>query len=54
MDKKQKRFNISFKENEKEVELYNWIRNKSDIAPISTIIKEILYKAMNEEKEGRN
>ena len=45
---------LNFKENEKEVELYNWIRNKSDIAPISTIIKEILYKAMNEEKEGRN
>ena len=53
MDKKQKRFNISFKENEKEIELYNWIKNKSDIAPISTTIKELLYKAMKEEVDGR-
>ena len=49
--KKQTRFTISFRENEKELELYNWIENKSGITPIAVIVKEILYKAMLNDKE---
>ena len=53
MEKKQKRFNISFRENVQEIELYEWIRNKSEITPISSTIKEILYKAMQQEKSSK-
>ena len=53
MEKKQKRFNISFKENDKEIELFEWVKSKSEITPISSTIKEILYKAMQQEKGSK-
>lgn len=52
-DEKQRRFTISFRENEKEIELYNWIEKKRGITPVAVIIKELLYKAMLEEKESK-
>lgn len=48
---KQRRFTVTFRENDIETELYNWIEAKRGITPVATIIKEILYKAMTEEHQ---
>ncbi len=50
-ENKQRRFTVTFRENDKEIELYDWIENKRGITPIATIIKELLYKAMVEEQQ---
>lgn len=52
MGDNQKRYTISFRENEQEQELWQWIEKKRGIIPVAVIIKELLYKAMIEEKEG--
>lgn len=44
-----KRYNITFRETEKEEQLYNWIKEKSEINGVSAFIKQELYKLMLEE-----
>lgn len=53
MAKVQKRFNITFRENEKELELYNWVKEKGQVGSISSYIKTVLYKEMKKETEGK-
>lgn len=49
---KQLRFTVSFRKSvAEEIKLYNWLKNKSKITPIAITIKEILYKAMEEEEK---
>lgn len=54
-ENKQKRFNVTFRETEQEIELYDWIESKRGIIPIAVIIKELLYKTMKQEQaeEGK-
>ncbi|MDB1931708.1 hypothetical protein PMY12_14665 [Clostridium tertium] len=37
---------LSFKDTEKEKELYNWVKEKSEIIGQSNFIKQILYERM--------
>jgi len=41
---------LSFKESDKEKELYDWIKLKSEIIGQSNFIKQILYEKMLEDK----
>ena len=50
---KQKKVSVSFKESEKDLELYNWITDKAEIIGYSNAIKQILYKVMQEEKDTK-
>lgn len=45
------RFQISFKENMQEIELMNYMIEKSNIIGISNYIKLLIAKDMKEEKE---
>ena len=49
---KQVKISISFKDNEVDQKLYNWILNKSDIVGMSGTIKLMLYEKYKEEQEG--
>lgn len=49
--KPQKRFNVTFRENESEEELYNWIKKKGEIGGVSNFIKTELNRIMELEKE---
>lgn len=49
--KPQKRFNITFRENQQEEELYNWIKSKGQVGGISNFIKTEMYKLMLQEQE---
>lgn len=40
------------KNNEIEMEVYNWINKKSGILSPSTLVKQILFQLMTDEKEG--
>lgn len=53
MGDNQKRYTITFRSNDQEQELYNWIDKKRGITPVAVIIKELLYKVMKEENEGK-
>jgi hypothetical protein len=46
----EKRITISFKETEKEKELYEFIKEESDIIGLGPYIKQILYEKMLEKK----
>ncbi len=51
MTKKQSlRIQISFKEKPDELEIYNWVGEKSSIIGTSSFIKSILKEAMEREK----
>lgn len=51
---KQLRFTVSFRKSvTEEIKLYNWLKNKNKITPIAVTIKEILYKAMEEEETNK-
>ncbi|WP_303007076.1 hypothetical protein [Romboutsia ilealis] len=50
--KDQKRFNITFRENEKEIELYNWVKLQGEVGGVSNYIKRILL-AEKERSEGK-
>lgn len=41
---------LSFKESEKEKELYNWIKGQSEIIGQSNFIKQIIYERMIKDK----
>lgn len=41
---------VSFKDTQKEQELYEWAKNKSEIIGMSAFIKQTLYEKMLEEK----
>ena len=49
--KEQKRINITFRDNESEEELYNWIKKRGEICGVSAFIKTELYRIMQLEKE---
>lgn len=48
--KAQKRFNVTFRDNESEEELYNWIKKKGEIGGVSNFIKTELNRIMELEK----
>lgn len=48
---KQKKISLTFRENAKEIKLYNWIREKGEVGSIASYIKTILYKEMEKEEE---
>lgn len=49
--KEQKRINITFRDNESEEELYEWIKNRGQICGVSGFIKMELNRLMQLEKE---
>lgn len=51
--KPQKRYNVTFRENEKEMKLYKWIQDKGEVGGISNYIKTELYKIMEAEEQGK-
>lgn len=53
MAKEQKRFNVTFRDNKKELELYSWVKEKGQVGSISSYIKTILYREMQKEMEGK-
>ena len=48
---KQRKISVSFKSNDKEDKLYDWLNSKSDFVSVSSIIKEILFEKMQEEEK---
>lgn len=46
---KQKKISISFKETEKELKLYNWLLEESEIVGCSGTIKQILFNYMEQQ-----
>ena len=54
MSKKQSlRIQISFKEKMEDLEIYNWIEEKSKIMGVSAVIKTVLKEALDKEKESK-
>ena len=54
MSKKQSlRIQISFKEKMEDLEIYNWIEERSKIMGVSAFIKTVLKEAMDKEKESK-
>lgn len=51
--KDQKRCNVTFRDNEVERELWEWIQEKGKVAGVSSFIKTQLYKIMIEERQGK-
>lgn len=49
---KQKKISVSFKENELDLELYEWLSDKAKVIGYSNAVKEMLYKIMQQEKES--
>ena len=49
----QKRCNVTFRDNEVELDLWEWIQEKGKVAGVSSFIKTQLYKIMMEEKQGK-
>lgn len=45
---------ISFKENETDLELYNFLKEQSKVIGASAYIKQILYEKMLKEKKAIN
>ncbi|MEW9924100.1 hypothetical protein AB2T63_12130 [Clostridium butyricum] len=43
-NKKQKKFNVTFRENPKEIELYNWAKEQGQVGGISNYIKRLLLE----------
>lgn len=51
MAKNYEKIDVAFsKSNEKEMELYKWIENRSGILNKSTLIKQMLYEIMIKDK----
>lgn len=51
MGKNYEKIDLAFSvNNEKEMELYNWIENKCGILNKSTLIKQMLYELMIKDK----
>lgn len=44
---------ISFKERIDDIEIYNWIEEKSSVIGVSGFIKSVLKEAMEKEKEDK-
>jgi hypothetical protein len=44
------RITVTFKDNEKEQELYEFIKEESEILGVSAYIKQVLYEKMLEKK----
>lgn len=51
--KKQKRCNVTFRDNETEQQLWEWIQQKGQVAGVSSFIKTELFKLMSAEKQGK-
>lgn len=52
-EKIQKKFNITFRENEVEVALYDWVNKKGIVGGVCNYVKNVLYNEMLKEKEGK-
>lgn len=51
---KQRRYNVTFRDNDKEIELYNWVKEQSQIGGASNFIKLILQQHKDKrENEGK-
>lgn len=50
---KQKRMNITFRDNQKEKELYTWIKEQGEVGGVSNYVKRVLLKEMEKMKEGK-
>lgn len=51
--KLQKRCNVTFRDNETEQELWEWIQKKGQLAGVSSFVKTELHKIMMAEKQGK-
>lgn len=51
---KQMKHTVTYRENEKEKELFEWVESKSEIIGPSNAIKQMLYELMLKEKENKN
>ncbi|NFG60043.1 hypothetical protein FC778_15335 [Clostridium botulinum] len=52
--KKQNRLYVTFRENEQEIKLYNWIVEHSQVGGVSNYFKQLALKDMqSQEKEGQ-
>lgn len=40
--KEQKRFNVTFRENSQELELYLWVKDQGEVGGVSNYIKRVL------------
>lgn len=47
---KQKKISVSFKENELDLKLYEWLSDKAKVIGYSNAVKEMLYKIMEREE----
>ena len=50
---KQRKISVSFKSNDKEEELYQWLLSKDDFVSVSSLIKQMLFEKMQEEKRSK-
>lgn len=51
---KQRRYNVTFRDNDKEIELYDWVKEQSQIGGASNFIKLILQQEKDKrELEGK-
>lgn len=50
----QMKHTVTYRENEKEKELYDWIEDKSVVIGSANAIKQILYEVMLKEKNKNN
>lgn len=51
-DKKQNRINISFRDNEAETKLHDWVVKQGEVGGVSNYIKRILAEIM-QKQEGK-
>lgn len=50
----QMKHSVTYRDNEKETEIFEWVESKSEIIGPSNAIKQILYNVMMEEKKEEN
>lgn len=50
--KQQKKFNVTFRENPKEIDLYNWIKDQGEVGGVSNYIKRVLLEE-KQRQEGK-
>lgn len=51
--KPQLRHNVTYRDNEKEKELYSWIEENGEVGGVSNFIKKKMYEIMISEKQGK-
>jgi transcriptional regulator with GAF, ATPase, and Fis domain len=51
---RQMKHSVTYRENEKETELFKWVESKSEIIGPSNAIKQMLYELMVKEQQNKN